>query len=282
MTTKLGRCIGVEVICEECGEPFIARQSRVKEGRSRFCSLPCYHVNLKKHKFSSCMGYENAKPHYDIVTNRWMVHWMDENFKQRSSTYPRWLWNMNYGEVPDGYKVEHSGDKTVLPELHELVLTTQSKLNQDIKDSGRGFKRHTEETKKKLSIIHKGKTLSSEHKEHIGDASRELWNSGKFDTVHVGTNNPRWRGGINNGYPNEYRHIRPFILERDKNMCQICGKTLSNYGKNLHVHHISGNRMDNTLENLILLCSTCHMHIHGVHDVPPVFLAFREKLEWNN
>ena len=90
----------------------------------------------------------------------------------------------------------------------------------------------------------------------------------------VGENSHLWRGGQVNEYPKEFFKIRDFIVQRDKGRCQIC-KSKSH----LAVHHISGNKNDNSVENLITLCQGCHMTIHaGKQNVGAAYLAFREKL----
>lgn len=51
--------------------------------------------------------------------------------------------------------------------------------------------------------------------------------------------------------------IRKKILKRDKNICQICGKT----GKTkLHIHHIlkRKNGGEDFFDNLITVCPSCH------------------------
>jgi len=42
-----------------------------------------------------------------------------------------------------------------------------------------------------------------------------------------------------------------------KERCEICG-----YNKALEIHHINGNRKNNSEDNLIVLCRNCHWLIH--------------------
>ena len=47
---------------------------------------------------------------------------------------------------------------------------------------------------------------------------------------------------------------RVIAFARKRRTCEICGVTV----KGLHVHHIDGNRENNALNNLQILCVTCH------------------------
>lgn len=52
----------------------------------------------------------------------------------------------------------------------------------------------------------------------------------------------------------DYRRARERCLARCYYQCLHCGRT-----RKLHVHHIDANRLNNTDENLLVLCETCHM-----------------------
>lgn len=53
---------------------------------------------------------------------------------------------------------------------------------------------------------------------------------------------------------------RKFLIEKFSGCCQECGysKTRENGRSILTVHHIDGNRKNNVIENLQLLCPNCH------------------------
>lgn len=62
--------------------------------------------------------------------------------------------------------------------------------------------------------------------------------------------------------------IRSFVLNRDKNPCQLCGMVK---GSKLHVHHIL-KRVDggtDTPDNLILVCPKCHANADRSGYNPP-------------
>lgn len=92
-------------------------------------------------------------------------------------------------------------------------------------------------------------------------------NSSKYKKGHV-PENPFKKGNIpwNNGTKgNNYKvigkynyRIRAFI-EFD-NSCKICLKE-----ENLQVHHIDMNRENSEIENLMILCASCHRKIHVLY-----------------
>lgn len=73
----------------------------------------------------------------------------------------------------------------------------------------------------------------------------------------AGERSANWKGG-NIGYRGaDWQRIRPKIVERDECTCQYCGKVCDS---SIHVHHIEPYRetQDNSPENLIALCDSCH------------------------
>lgn len=52
------------------------------------------------------------------------------------------------------------------------------------------------------------------------------------------------------------------VLKRDKYRCQKCGITnkehIKIYNRDITIHHIDGNKKNNSLDNLITLCLSCH------------------------
>ena len=65
--------------------------------------------------------------------------------------------------------------------------------------------------------------------------------------------------------------VRQLVFHRDQNTCQYCGKQ----PEKLDPHHIYGRRIYSlrwVLDNLITLCSGCHMQI--AHAQPVVFIEY--------
>jgi hypothetical protein len=89
-----------------------------------------------------------------------------------------------------------------------------------------------------------------------------------------GKNHYNWKGGIkkrklnfyDSYYQTKWQELRTQIYERDNYTCQICGihcngKNRKNGKSRIQCHHIIPYRIsqDNSLENLITLCASCHM-----------------------
>lgn len=280
MNAKPDRHAMIEIACRWCGEKFMARKERVDKGQSQFCSMEHYREYQKSiGSQRKNIGKENAIIQWDNPKKMYVAYWYDQDMKYHSAGWARWYWELNIGEVPDGFRVSYKDGNSRNNKPDNVCLKTMAEIS-GIGAKSRGVPK-SERTRNKLSAAHSGKTLSQEHRIHIGDATREKWNKGLFDSVHVGENNHHWRGGVKyKDYPVDFFKIKPFVKERDNYMCQICGKTVyrSRHG---HVHHIDGNTRNNTLDNLILVCVFCHIKIHAQSPAPPTILAFRSKLEWN-
>jgi len=58
--------------------------------------------------------------------------------------------------------------------------------------------------------------------------------------------------------PNNYiTEVRSLVFKRDNNKCQMC----ANKDK-LVIHHLDDNDLNNELNNLIVLCTNCHLDLH--------------------
>jgi len=82
----------------------------------------------------------------------------------------------------------------------------------------------------------------------------------------AGALNPNWKGGRALYYGPGWKATKIKVRERDK-ACRSCGKTPEQNGRALDVHHLEPFRFsgDNSLDNLVALCRSCHMRAddHG-------------------
>ena len=94
-------------------------------------------------------------------------------------------------------------------------------------------------------------THSLETRKIIGDSHRGAksvqWLGGKSDE----TSGERYDYGFT-------EQLRIAIRKRDNNICQICGRTVEQEGKELSCHHIDYNKKNNNPSNLISVCCKCH------------------------
>ena len=116
--------------------------------------------------------------------------------------------------------------------------------------------------------------VKKSHKNRSKYCSRECFNKSKKgkipknikiaqvnSPIKSGKDNINWKGGIYK-YPAEWTgEIRRQVFARDNNCCKDCGK-IGKKRSDLIVHHIDFDKQNCLLNNLILLCRSCHMKRH--------------------
>lgn len=150
-------------------------------------------------------------------------------------------------------------------------------------------KRHSEETRKKMSELKKGKPHSDEHRRknsegHKGEKSYMFGkpkspeirkklseaNKGKRLSIETrrkmseaqkGEKGSNWQGGKSfEVYPQDWTYdLKESIRKRDNYTCQECGIHKDELNRKLHVHHIDYNKKNCNPINFITLCCACHM-----------------------
>jgi len=67
----------------------------------------------------------------------------------------------------------------------------------------------------------------------------------------------------NEGYPPEFKRMRKILLRRP-GICIACGKVVKSQTANEHlvVHHIDEDIFNNKLNNLLVMCNSCHHILH--------------------
>jgi len=116
--------------------------------------------------------------------------------------------------------------------------------NKKNSESHKG-KHQSEETRRKNSESHKGRIVSEETRKKMSKAR-------KGEKCHL------WRGGISfEPYTLDWTEtLKRSIRERDKYICQLCGKLQSD--RAFDIHHIDYDKENCNPNNLITLCSSCH------------------------
>jgi 5-methylcytosine-specific restriction endonuclease McrA len=291
---KNDRHARTEILCEICGTPKMVRVERVEQGMGKYCSRECSHEGRRRQERLK-WGRKDLANTYK-TGGKYIARWYDENGKTCSTTYGRWWWEMNVGEIPDGAVVMHKdndplnispsnfilGDYKAMTDKGKKTLKSNpEKWARTLKKRSKKMKgrKASQETREKLSKARRGMKLSTSHKNNISKSVSKRWSDGGFDKIHKGENNWRWKGGIPKEYPLEFsKSLKDFIKFRDKHKCQVCSRKIDTKRKS-HIHHIDGNKRNNNQDNLILLCVSCHTAIHSKRTEAPPIMAFRSKLQ---
>lgn len=260
---KRDRHTKVEVNCVWCGNLFQARTERVAKGQGRFCGKECFDNWQRKQKQDTIWGRKDLATCYNIG-GRYTARWYDKNGKIKSTPYPRWWWEMNVGEIPDGMIILHKDNNPMNIDPSNFELGTKSDA---LIKSNATRKSNTQEW--------------AEYRNKASIRQTQMWKDGKFENLR-GKNHYNWRGGTSKDvYPNEFYEIRDFVKSRDNFMCQVCGKSIATTPRSGHVHHRDGNKQNSDQDNLLLLCVSCHAKVHSQVTYSPPIMALRSELHWD-
>jgi hypothetical protein len=147
-------------------------------------------------------------------------------------------------------------------------------ISDSIKGAKNGFygKRHSDETKYKMSLQRRGKVFSQEHikklsishtgkrngfygKHHTEETIEKIRNAQLREKSHA------WLGGRSIKYCEKFTpSIKNEIRNKYNNKCYICGSDGGN--RKLSVHHIDYNKnaiCNGKMWGLIPLCGSCHI-----------------------
>jgi hypothetical protein len=217
-----------EGICPVCGKEtsFI----NLRKGYCKFCSKECAKSGENNPMYGKHLSEEAREKISDAQKGR---HPSEETRKKLS----------------DAQKGKHHTEET------------KKKISDALKGKNNPNygKRCSEETKKKLSDANKGKHYHSEEiRKRISDANK-------------GENNPNYKGGTSikefeeayNMELEQWKELAQKIRKRDNFTCQLCGKKSAT-----DVHHIIPRRIkiDNSPDNLITLCRSCHAKVEHLTD----------------
>ena len=144
---------------------------------------------------------------------------------------------------------------------------------------------HTEETRKRISEMNKGKIISLEVRKKLSQIQKEKWKNDKIterqkevlfkkgehrslgnefkkgEVRFKGETASNWQGGISfEPYGLAWtKQLRESIRERDNYVCQLCNKHQSQLKRKLSIHHIDYIKTNIFTFNLISICVNCHI-----------------------
>lgn len=125
------------------------------------------------------------------------------------------------------------------------------------------MRKYFKEPEKRIQKIKdklKGHLVSVKTRKKISDSVK------KYFFEHPGIvskeNHPQWRDGSSSlSYSREFSvELKEKIRKRDNYKCQKCWKIETEHERNRHleIHHIDYNKENNSEDNLITLCRSCH------------------------
>ena len=138
-----------------------------------------------------------------------------------------------------------------------------------------------EEHKRKISEAHKGisfeqkygKEKAEEIKQRISETCKRKGIKPKEIFYAKREQHPLWKGGLGNIMARKIAQDNG----KDLNTCEICkwiedknipviDKEKKSKSKRMCVHHTDGNRNNNKIQNLNVLCYFCHFAIHDTQN----------------
>jgi hypothetical protein len=150
-------------------------------------------------------------------------------------------------------------------EVHQYVDGNYSKPHYCI-DCGKELHSHNRDVKRCLAC--NGKLRRKPY--YCVDCGKQITKGCKYCKPcwakhNTGENNPAYIDGRKSKkYNGEFTDkLKQLIKIRDNFKCQACGVE-ENQLVLFHVHHIDMNKHNNHPKNLILLCHSCHMTVHGL------------------
>lgn len=146
---------------------------------------------------------------------------------------------------------------------------TINKLKENRRGKGTGKREHYILSEKHNSQQRKGKTWEEAYGYKYptynglpGEKNPQYGNVGRI----TGEKNPNWKNGISFiPYGQKWTlKFKEYIRILFGRVCQMCGKPESENGtRKLHVHHKDFNKENINIDNLTVLCTSCHIGIHN-------------------
>jgi len=253
--------------CDRCGESFERYASRINDGHN-FCSSECNRA-WNTERFS---GDENPNPRNQAVLE---CEWCGDEFEVAASEAEARRCcsiecenNRKRGEEKQMIECDWCGE--------EFYRKPSGREQNDgtycSKDCGYKGERDGRPTEWECDWC--GDTYYSKPSDRDGNdhnfCSREC--HGAWQAEHrVGENHPNYTGDWKYNSPDQsWKQRRREVMERDDHQCQACGEGLADAGRRAQVHHIipyrkfEQNDVANRMENLVLLCRTCHNRWEGI------------------
>lgn len=226
------RLKSVTLSCDNCESKYHPG-SHYRNHKHHFCSRKCFQEYEKTHDLGG--GFPKGNPY----------HW-----KKMGLPHPQL--NTHRSEktkqkIREGHKQYH---KEVNEDKRKSHLTREYRAKISRAGSKRWHQCSEEERRKWLKqIVTVGKSNKGRERPDLAKINRVL---------KRGPKNPNWRGGRSLFHGHGWEKLRQEVWKRDDFRCQKCGRSRDEV--TIVAHHIVPYRIshDNSLDNLVTLCSSCH------------------------
>lgn len=138
-------------------------------------------------------------------------------------------------------------------------------------------KKHSPESNLKRSQTLKGRQITEKHRENLSKALTGKY-TGPLSPNYIDGRTKKVTGVYSGNFTS---YLKKKVRARDKNICQSCFNETK--GRSGCIHHINGDKKDSTMNNLILVCVSCHNKIHSYSEYhSDKIVEFRMKLKPEN
>lgn len=232
-----------------------------------------------------------------------MIPWnknvpMNQLTRKKLSNLTKKLWKNNEYRTKVLKRRKEVGQRIWNKGMKGIHLSPKTEFKKGIISWMKG-KKHTKETKLKISKVLTGRTPTFETRKKLSEAkmghivlqstrekiqqklmghevtletrdkisvtSKQVWNDDEYHNKMSGKNSHMWKGGKTlEPYGFEFTtKLKDLVKIRDCYTCQQCFVHDSESNTNLVIHHVDVNKLNNDISNLISVCKYCHGKIHG-------------------
>lgn len=235
--------------CENCGAEFTRRASLI----GRFCSKACGDAQSKGRPANPNNQYETTCPGCGRTFT--VYRWREVTHCSKEC----WYAATHVAATCEGCGKEYDHIKA---HIGRKFCSNRCKGLANVDNIA-----HFQASAYKTSCLECSATFTTTPKRSRGKfCSRVCFTAWMLVNAPKGEDATNWRGGYDDYYGPSWRPARRAARERDK-VCQDCGRTREENGRELDVHHIVPRRAftrdqheeANDLANLVTLCPVCHI-----------------------